>query len=198
MAGERGGRPRSALRRDHPARRDGRARRRRAHWRSRLRLAARAAGARSRRRTRGLAARRLLRAASGHAQSRAPLWREARAPRPRHGDRLSRALAFRRPGRAGERLSGSRPHRQRLAQPRRRAAALRRRREKAGLKRRRHGAARPARPGARARLGAAGPAQRLRRPRRPGARTLPPPRSRRWRAPCRPDSTPSAWRQRTG
>ena len=105
---------------DHPARRARRPLRRRPARRSRLRRSASRAGADARRPARGAAARRLLRPQPGDEELRPALRREAGARRPRRGDQLSRALAFRRAGRAGERHAGAGPHRERLAQPRRR------------------------------------------------------------------------------
>ena len=72
--------------------------------------------------TAGAAARRLLRAQSGDAEPASALQGAAGDHRARHRDALSRALAFRRPGRAGERPRAAGRRRYRLAQPR--AAAL--------------------------------------------------------------------------
>ena len=71
----------------------------------------------------GAAARRFLRPQSGDGQFRAAVRRQAGAGGPCGGDQLSRALAFRRPGRARKRHAGAGPGRQRLAQSRRRGAA---------------------------------------------------------------------------
>ena len=70
-----------------------------------------------RRRACGAAARRLLRPQPGDDDLRPALRREAGARRSRRGDQLSRALAFRRSGRARERHAGAGPHAERLAQP---------------------------------------------------------------------------------
>ena len=66
----------------------------------------------------GFAARRLLRAQSGDAEPRAHVPRRPRDDRPCRRLALSRALAFRRPGRAGKRLHQARRRGHRLAQPR--------------------------------------------------------------------------------
>ena len=67
--------------------------------------------------TPGAAARRVLRAQSGDAEPASALQGRTGDHRPRRGDALSRALALRRPGRAGKRRRQGRRCRHRLAQP---------------------------------------------------------------------------------
>ena len=110
-------RARSAARRHHPARRARRAGRRAADRRSATTRACAGRSPSTRRPEHGAATRRLLRPASGDAELRAALRRQAGGDRPRRRHRLSRPLAFRRPGRARKRLPGA-GHADRLAQPR--------------------------------------------------------------------------------
>ena len=115
---------------------------RRARWpgrggagrRSGLDRAARRQGAHARRQAAGAAARRLLRAQSGDAEPASSLQGRRRHHRACGGDALSRALAFRRPGRAGKRPRQARRGRYRLAQSRARLAAAGRPRRSAVAK----------------------------------------------------------------
>ena len=118
------------------------------------------------RRARGAEAQRLFRPQSRDDQFRQALRGETGAGRPRDGDQLSRAFAFRRAGRARKRPACARPHGERMAQPRRRGAAERRAFETERTGGRLYRAAHHARPGAGSRLGALRLRAAERRPRR--------------------------------
>ena len=128
----------------------------------------------------GIAARRLLRAEPGDAEPASPLSGGPGDGRARGRDTLSRALAFRRAGRAGKRAAEAGRRRYRLAQPRAHGGGARRPSRPArpaGLCGRADHAARRARAGAGAVLGAAAAAAGQRRYDDASPRPLPPYRS---------------------